>query len=146
MKTVTIYSDGACSGNPGAGGYASILIYNGIEKIVTGSEENTTNNKMELMGAISGLKTLKESCIVKLYSDSAYLINAFNNDWITFWQNNNWKTASKKPVKNVELWQELIELNNKHKIEFIKVTGHADNEYNNRCDKLAVNEYQKYLK
>ena len=145
MKKVEIYTDGACSGNPGNGGYCAILIYNGLEKVISGSELNTTNNKMELKGAIEGLKALKEPCEVDLYSDSQYLTDAFNQGWLTAWQLNGWRNASKKEVKNVELWQELIELTKKHKVNFIKVKGHADNEYNNRCDKIAVNEYKKLI-
>lgn len=146
MKKVEIYTDGACSGNPGNGGYCAILIYNGVEKVISGSELNTTNNKMELKGAIEGLKALKEPCEVDLYSDSQYLTDAFNQGWLTAWQLNGWRNASKKEVKNVELWQELIELTKKHKVNFIKVKGHADNEYNNRCDKIAVDEYKKLIK
>ena len=143
MKTVDIYTDGACSGNPGAGGYCTILMYNSREKIISGSEENTTNNRMELLAVIRGLEALKEACIVNLYSDSSYVINAFNEKWIDSWVANNWKTAGKKAVKNVDLWQTLLELINQHKVNFIKVKGHSDNEYNNRCDKIAVEEYKK---
>ena len=143
MKIVDIYTDGACSGNPGTGGYCAILIYNGIEKIVSGSEKETTNNRMELLAAIKGLQALKESCTVNLYSDSQYLVDAFNQNWIITWQMNCWKTANKKEVKNPDLWKILLELNEKHKITFIKVKGHSDNEYNNRCDKIAVEEYKK---
>lgn len=144
-KTIEIYTDGACAGNPGAGGYCAILIYKGVEKIVSGSEELTTNNRMELLAAISGLKALKEVCVVKLYSDSQYLIDAFNKGWIFDWQNKGWRTSGKSDVKNVDLWQELLALTNKHTVEFIKVKGHADNEYNNRCDKIAREEYKKYI-
>ena len=143
MKKVEIYTDGACSGNPGNGGYCAILIYNCVEKVISGAEENTTNNKMELKGAIEGLKALKEPCEVDLYSDSQYLVDAFNQGWLSSWQLNGWRNASKKEVKNVDLWQELIELTKIHKVTFIKVKGHADNEYNNRCDKIAVGEYKK---
>ena len=143
MKTVDIYTDGACSGNPGAGGYCTILMYNSREKIISGSEENTTNNRMELLAVIRGLEALKEACIVNLYSDSSYVINAFNEKWIDSWVANNWKTAGKKAVKNIDLWQRLLELINQHKVNFIKVKGHSDNEYNNRCDKIAVEEYKK---
>ena len=141
MKEVKVYTDGACSGNPGKGGYCAILLYGDNEKIVSGFEENTTNNRMELLAAIKGLKALKEACIVNLYSDSQYLISAFNDGWITSWQNNNWKNNNKKEVKNVDLWKEILELSKIHKINFIKVKGHSDNEYNNRCDKIAVQEY-----
>lgn len=143
MKKVTIYTDGACSGNPGNGGYCAILIYNGTEKIVSGSEEFTTNNRMELLGVIRGLEALKEPCNVDLYSDSQYVVSAFSEGWIFGWSKNGWKTASKKEVKNPDLWQRLLELTKTHTVNFIKVKGHADNEYNNRCDEIAVGEYKK---
>ena len=143
MKKVQIYTDGACSGNPGNGGYCAILIYNGVEKVVSGSQTDTTNNRMELLAVIKGLQTLKEVCEVDLYSDSQYVVDAFNKGWITSWQEKGWKTANKSPVKNVDLWESLLALVNKHKVNFIKVKGHADNEYNNRCDKIAVEEYKK---
>lgn len=135
---VEIYTDGACSGNPGPGGWAAVLIYAGKEKEIYGKEESTTNNRMELTAAMQGLKALKFPCRVKLYSDSAYLINAFNNGWLRKWQQNGWKTARKEPVENQDLWQEILSVSALHEIEWIKVKGHADNEYNNRCDKLAV--------
>lgn len=143
MKTVDIYTDGACTNNPGDGGYCAILIYNGIEKIISGNEKMTTNNRMELLAAIKGLECLKEKCCVNLYSDSQYVVDAFNKGWIFSWVNNNWRTANKKDVKNVDLWMHLLCLYNQHDITFIKVKGHSDNEYNNRCDKIAVNEYKK---
>jgi ribonuclease HI len=143
MKIVDIYTDGACSGNPGKGGYCAILLYNGIEKVISGSEADTTNNRMELLAAISGLNALKEPCHVNLYSDSAYLVDAFNLDWITAWKSNGWKNSQKKQVKNIDLWEQIIRLSCVHKINFIKVKGHADNEFNNRCDKIAVEEYKK---
>ena len=142
MKTVDIYTDGACSGNPGIGGYCAILIYKGTEKIISGREEETTNNRMELVAVIEGLLALKESCKVNLYSDSQYVINAINENWLNNWQDADWKSASKKQVKNVDLWQRLIPLIKKHKVNFIKVKGHSDNEYNNRCDKIAVSMYK----
>ena len=142
-KHVTIYTDGACSGNPGAGGYAAILMYNGAEKVISGSEKETTNNRMELLAAINGLSALKEQCEVSLYSDSQYLTDAFNKGWIVSWQEKGWKTADKKPVKNVDLWEKLVSLAKTHEITFIKVKGHSDNEFNNRCDKIAVEEYKK---
>lgn len=141
MKEVNVYTDGACSGNPGKGGYCAILIYGEIEKVVSGFEDNTTNNRMELLAAIMGLKALKEPCKVNLYSDSQYLINAFNEGWLNSWQQNNWKNSNKKEVKNVDLWKEIIDLTNIHDVTFIKVKGHSDNEYNNRCDKIAVQQY-----
>ncbi len=139
MEEVTIYTDGACSGNPGPGGWGSILMYNENKKEISGGKDNTTNNVMELTAVIEGLKLLKFPCKVKLYSDSAYVVNAFNQKWIYGWLKNGWKNASKEPVKNKELWQELYELTKIHEVEFIKVKGHADNEYNNRCDELARN-------
>ena len=142
MRKVQIFTDGACSGNPGNGGYCAILIYKGVEKIVSGSEKETTNNRMELTAAIKGLEALKEDCEVELYSDSQYLTDAFNKGWLNDWQSNGWKNSNKKEVKNIDLWNTLLELNSKHKITFIKVKGHADNEYNNRCDKIAVSEYK----
>lgn len=142
-KSLSIYTDGACSGNPGAGGYCAILIYNGIEKVISGSEQETTNNRMELMAVIQGLSALKEPCKVDLYSDSQYVVDAFNKNWITDWVLKGWKTASKKPVKNVDLWEKLLSLTSVHEVTFIKVLGHADNEYNNKCDKIAVEEYKK---
>ena len=143
MKELKIYTDGACSGNPGKGGYCAILIYNGKEKIVSGSELDTTNNKMELLAVIKGLQALKEPCSVELFSDSQYVTDAFNKGWITAWQKNDWKTSSKKQVKNRDLWEELLRLLSIHLVRFVKVKGHADNEYNNRCDQIAVSEYKK---
>lgn len=135
---VSIYTDGACSGNPGPGGWAAVLIYGDKEKEIWGSEEITTNNRMELLAAVQGLKALKRPCKVNLYSDSAYLVNAFNHGWLKKWQSNGWKTARKEPVENQDLWQELLQLSNIQEVTWIKVKGHADNVYNNRCDELAV--------
>ena len=143
MKNIEIYTDGACSGNPGPGGYGIVLKYNNIQKEHSGYAEQTTNNRMELTAVIEALKLLKEPCNVTLYSDSAYTLNAFVLGWIDSWILNNWKTASKKPVLNVDLWKELIELKNKHNITWVKVKGHADNELNNLCDKLARLEIEK---
>ena len=138
MKNVDIYTDGACSGNPGPGGYGAVLIYKGKEKEISGFEPETTNNRMELKAAIEALNLLKEPCVVKLYSDSAYLVNAFTNGWIYGWMKNGWRTSNKDEVKNIDLWQDLLEKHKIHKITFIKVKGHSDNEYNNRCDSLAT--------
>lgn len=138
MKKVTIYTDGACSGNPGPGGWGAILMYNETSKEISGASKDTTNNIMEITAVLEALKLLKEECEVKIYSDSAYVVNAFNQGWIYNWKKNNWKTASKDSVKNKELWEELYSLVQKHKVEFIKVKGHSDNEYNNRCDFLAT--------
>lgn len=143
MKTVDIYTDGACSGNPGVGGYCAILMYNGAEKVLSGYELETTNNRMELLAVIKGLEALKEKCNVNLYSDSQYVVDAFLQNWVFSWQQNGWKTAGKKAVKNPDLWLRLLELYNAHNVTFIKVKGHSDNEYNNRCDKIAVSEYKK---
>ncbi|MFY9520076.1 MAG: ribonuclease HI [Caldicoprobacterales bacterium] len=137
MKEVEIYTDGACSGNPGPGAWAAILSYKGIEKELTGYNPDTTNNRMELLGPIEALKSLKMPCKVNLYTDSAYVFNAFTKGWIDRWQNNNWKTSQKTPVENQDLWRELIKLSKIHSVNWIKVKGHSDNEMNNRCDKLA---------
>ena len=145
MKKVTLYTDGACSGNPGAGGYGGILMYNGIEKEYSGFESETTNNRMELMAVIMGLKKLKENVEIDIYSDSAYVINAFTQGWIENWILNNWKNAQKKPVSNDDLWKELLTLITPHKVTWNKVKGHADNPYNNRCDQLATGEIKKHL-
>ena len=139
MEEVIIYTDGACSGNPGPGGWGALLMYKGTKKEISGGKENTTNNVMELTAVIEGLKLLKYPCKVKLYSDSAYVVNGFNQKWIYGWIKNGWKNYSKETVKNKELWQELYNLTKVHEVEFIKVKGHADNEYNNRCDELARN-------
>ena len=138
MKKVTIYTDGACSGNPGPGGWGSILMFGDVKKEISGAAKETTNNIMEITAVIEALKCLKEECEVEVYSDSAYVVNAFNQGWITNWIKNNWRNSSKDPVKNKELWQELIALTEKHKVTFIKVKGHSDNEFNNRCDELAT--------
>ena len=138
MKEVTIYTDGACSGNPGPGGWGAVLIYNENKKEISGANKETTNNIMEITAVLEAMKLLKEECNVKIYSDSAYVVNAFNQGWIYNWMKNNWKTANKEPVKNKELWEELYSLIQKHKVEFIKVKGHSDNELNNRCDFLAT--------
>ena len=139
MEEVIIYTDGACSGNPGPGGWGSILMYKENMKEISGGKEDTTNNVMELTAVIEGLKLLKFPCKVKLYSDSAYVVNAFTQKWIYGWLKNGWVNSSKEPVKNKELWQELYDLTKVHEVEFIKVKGHADNEFNNRCDELARN-------
>ena len=146
MKNVDLYTDGACSGNPGIGGWACVLIYKGVQKEFAGGEIETTNNRMELMAVIQGLEKLKEPCSVDIYSDSAYVVNAFLQDWITYWFMNNWRTKSKDNVKNVELWSRLIELCNKHKVTWHKVKGHSDNQLNNLCDSLARAEIDKLKK
>jgi ribonuclease HI len=142
-KRVIIYTDGACSGNPGCGGWGAIIKYGSHEKVLSGYDDDTTNNKMELTAAIKALNALKENCIVELYSDSAYLVNGFKMGWIKKWKSNNWKTAAKAPVKNIDLWAELDRLSGIHEISWIKVKGHSDNEYNNRCDEIATGEIKK---
>jgi ribonuclease HI len=146
MKKVTLYTDGACSGNPGVGGYGAVLMYNGHEKQISGADGDTTNNRMELFAVISGLNCLKEECEVTIYSDSAYTVNGFNNGWVYGWEKNGWKKADNKPVLNDDLWKQLLALTRKHKVNFIKVKGHADNEYNNLCDKLATDAVKNYNK
>lgn len=136
-EKVIIYTDGACSGNPGPGGWGAILMYKGAKKEISGGMKNTTNNIMEITAVVEALKCLKVESDVEVYSDSAYTVNAFKQGWIYNWMKNGWKTANKEPVKNKELWQELYSLTKKHKVEFIKVKGHADNEFNNRCDEMA---------
>ena len=140
-KNVDIYTDGACSGNPGPGGWAAVMLYRGHEREISGFEDDTTNNRMELTAAIRALECLKEPCDVTLYSDSAYLVNAFNKKWIVSWEKNNWLVPNKQsPRLNADLWKSLVGLGRLHDIRFVKVPGHADNELNNRCDKLAVAE------
>ena len=137
MKDVIIYTDGACSGNPGPGGWGTILIYKDVKKEISGGSPNTTNNIMEITAVIEGLKLLKEPCNVQIYSDSAYVVNAFKDHWVEGWIKNNWKNSKKEEVKNKELWLELISLLDIHNVQFNKVKGHSDNEFNNRCDELA---------
>ncbi len=143
ISEVTIYTDGACSGNPGPGGWAAILMAGGAKKEMSGGERDTTNNRMELMAVIEGLKALKRPCKVDIYSDSAYVVNAFEQNWIGKWVRNGWKNSAKAEVANSDLWKELIDLTSMHKVTFHKVKGHADNEFNNRCDVLAVAEWKK---
>lgn len=148
MKSVILYTDGACSGNPGVGGYAGILMYKDYKKEYNGAEAQTTNNRMEVLAVIKGLQQLKENCIVDVYSDSAYMVNAFLNGWVYAWKKNGWKKADGKAVLNVDLWETLYTLTQKHKVTFHKVAGHADNELNNRCDELAraaITELRKTL-
>lgn len=144
MEEITIYTDGACSGNPGPGGWGAILMFGNTKKEISGGLDNTTNNVMELTAVIESLKMLKRPCKVDLYSDSAYVVNAFLQKWIYGWIKKNWKTAGNDPVKNKELWQELYSLTKIHEVTFHKVKGHADNEFNNRCDELARMERDKF--
>jgi len=138
MKKVILYTDGACSGNPGTGGWGAVLMFKCFEKRISGAELSTTNNRMELTAVIEGLKCLKEPCEVEIYSDSAYTVNAFNSGWVYGWEKSGFKKSDNKPVLNEDLWRELLSLTRIHKVKFIKVKGHADNEYNNICDKLAT--------
>ena len=144
MKTVEIYTDGACSGNPGPGGWGAILRYNGKEKELSGGEANTTNNRMELIGVISALRALKEPCTVELYSDSKYVVDALEKGWAENWKANGWKKADRKPALNIDLWTELLALTQQHELRCHWVKGHADNPFNNRCDALAVAEREKW--
>lgn len=143
MKSVTIYTDGACSKNPGPGGWGVVLMYGAHRKELSGSEPDTTNNRMELLAAIMGLSALNQPCKVDIFTDSAYLYNGFNSGWLYNWKRNGWRTANKRPVENKDLWEELDRLNGLHSISWHKVKGHADNEFNNRCDSLARGEVKK---
>ena len=143
ISEVTIYTDGACSGNPGPGGWAAILMAGGVKKELSGGEAYTTNNRMELMAVIEGLRALKRPCKVDIYSDSAYVVNAFEQNWLQKWTMNGWKNSAKAEVANSDLWKELLSLTTMHNVTFHKVKGHADNEFNNRCEELAVAEWKK---
>lgn len=142
-KQVEIFTDGACSGNPGPGGYGVILRYKGVSKELSGGEERTTNNRMELTAVIEGLKKLKEPCIVELYSDSKYVIDALSKGWAWGWKKKGWVKSDKKPALNPDLWDVLLALVQTHEVHYHWVKGHADNVYNNRCDAMAVAEWQK---
>ena len=144
MKRVTLYTDGACSGNPGPGGWGAILEYNGVEKELSGGEANTTNNRMELTAVIEGLKALKERCIVELYSDSKYVIDALEKGWAVSWRAKGWRKADKKPALNPDLWETLLDLVEMHELHYHWVKGHAENPKNNRCDEMAVAESKKF--
>lgn len=145
MKKVYIFTDGACSGNPGPGGWGAVLRYNSVEKELSGSEENTTNNRMELTACIEALKLLKEPCEVILTTDSQYVVNGITKGWAASWKRNGWRKGDKKPALNPELWDELLTLCETHQVTFNWIKGHAGHEENERCDRLAVGEYQKYL-
>ena len=144
MKTVTLYTDGACSGNPGPGGWGAILEYKGHLREMSGGEGSTTNNRMELTAVIRGLQALKESCVVELYSDSKYVIDGLSKGWAAGWQKKGWVKADKKPALNPDLWEILLELTAKHEMRYHWVKGHAENPKNNRCDELAVAEWKKF--
>lgn len=145
-KIVQIYTDGACSGNPGPGGWGAILIYGELEKELSGYEPLTTNQRMELTAANRALKALTQPCQVQLYSDSAYLVNAFRQNWFANWVRNGWLNAKKRPVENSDLWQELLVQAQRHEIEWLKVKGHSDDPFNNRCDALARDEVRRHAR
>lgn len=146
LKQVQLFTDGACSGNPGPGGWAAILRYGAHEKEMSGSMPRTTNNRMEVFAVISGLGALKTRCRVEVYSDSTYVVNAFEQHWLDNWQKRGWKTADGKPVENQDLWKLLLLVVRKHDVSFHKVKGHSDHPENNRCDELARAAIQQYLK
>ena len=146
MKKVNIYTDGACKGNPGPGGYGAILVYGSAEKEFSGGEAQTTNNRRELLGAITALSALKEPCEVVLTSDSKYLVDAVNKKWAVGWRAKGWKKSDGKPALNIDLWERLLDLLDTHKVKFVWVKGHAGHPYNERCDRLAVTEAEKFTK
>ncbi|MFR6064806.1 MAG: ribonuclease HI [Eubacterium sp.] len=142
MKKVEIYTDGACSGNPGKGGWGAVLVYGGKEKELSGAEKDTTNNRMELTAVIEALGALNQPCDVVLTTDSKYVCDAINKGWVYSWKKNGWKKSDKKPALNVDLWEKLLPLLEKHNVEFVWVKGHNGHPYNERCDTLAVSEYK----
>lgn len=144
LPEVILYTDGACSGNPGPGGWGALLLWKGKEKEITGGAPDSTNNRMEMKAVIEGLKALNKPCHVKIHSDSALIVNSFKQGWIKNWQNRGWKKSNKKPVENRDLWEEMLKAMEPHKIDWIKVKGHADNQLNNRVDELAVRASQKF--
>ncbi len=143
MKTVELYTDGACSGNPGPGGWGAILLYNGHEKAISGGENDTTNNRMELTAVIRGLECLKEACRVELYSDSKYVIDGLSKGWAAGWQKRGWIKSDKKPALNPDLWECLLQLCGRHEMHYHWVKGHAENPMNNRCDEMAVEQWKR---
>ena len=143
MKTVELYTDGACSGNPGPGGWGAILLYNGHEKAISGGENDTTNNRMELTAVIRGLECLKEVCRVELYSDSKYVIDGLSKGWAAGWQKRGWIKSDKKPALNPDLWECLLQLCGRHEMHYHWVKGHAENPMNNRCDEMAVEQWKR---
>ena len=146
MKTITLYTDGACSGNPGPGGWGAILMFGEHKKELSGGEKNTTNNRMELTAVVTALSMLKESCEVDLTSDSKYVVDAIEKGWLESWQKRGWKKADGKPALNVDLWERLVPLLAKHKVRFLWIKGHDGHPYNERCDKAAVEESHKYMR
>lgn len=141
---VIIYTDGACSGNPGPGGWAALLEWNGQERELKGSEPETTNNRMEMRAVIEALRALKRPCKVKIHTDSALIVNTFKQHWIDNWQKRGWKKSNKKPVENQDLWKEMLAAMKRHEVEWVKVKGHADDETNNRVDRMAVEASKRY--
>ena len=146
MKLVTIYTDGACSGNPGPGGWGAILSYKGVQKEMSGGESHTTNNRMELTGVIEALAILKEPCKVSLYTDSRYVVDGIEKGWARKWRENGWMRNKKEKAQNPDLWEKLLNLLDVHEVTFFWVRGHAENEKNNRCDELAVLKSKEYTK
>lgn len=143
MKKVSLYTDGACSGNPGPGGWGAVLVYNGREKRISGGEKSTTNNRMELTAAIEGLSALTEPCEVHLVSDSKYLVDGMTKGWAKSWKSKGWRKSDGKPALNPDLWERLLSLSEVHRITYEWIKGHAGHEYNEICDRLAVEQYQK---
>ena len=144
MKKVTVYTDGACSGNPGPGGWCAILVYNQNEKLISDGEKETTNNRMELTAVVSALEALKTECSVDIVSDSKYVVDAINKGWLESWQKKNWRKADGKPVLNVDLWQRLVVQLERHEVSFVWVKGHDGHGYNERCDEAAVEQSHRY--
>ena len=144
MKKVTVYTDGACSGNPGPGGWCAILVYNENEKLISGGEKETTNNRMELTAVVSALEALKTECAVDIVSDSKYVVDAINKGWLESWQKKNWRKADGKPVLNVDLWERLVLQLERHEVLFLWVKGHDGHGYNERCDDVAVEQSRRY--
>ena len=145
MREVTIYTDGSCSRNPGPGGWGAVLIYNGAEKEISGGNSDTTNNRMEMTAVIEALSCLKEPCKVELFSDSKYVVDSINKKWVYSWKKKNWKKSDGSMALNIDLWEKLLILLEKHSVTFNWVKGHADNKYNEICDRLAVSQTQKFL-
>jgi ribonuclease HI len=143
VKTIILYTDGACSGNPGPGGWAALLMHGDYEKMLSGADPNTTNNRMEMMAVIEGLKALQKPCLVRVHSDSAYIINAFTQGWIDNWIRRGWKKADKKPVENQDLWRDMMQAMERHTVEWVKVKGHSDDVLNQRVDEQAVMESKR---
>lgn len=146
MKKVMIYTDGACSSNPGPGGWCAVLVYNGKERELSGGEENTTNNRMELTAVVSALEALKESCEVELTSDSKYVVDAVNKGWLFSWQKKGWKKSDGKTALNIDLWEKLLPQLERHEVRFVWIKGHDGHEYNERCDRVAVEESGRFMK